>query len=121
VTDLNGDQRPDFVVSVNNGEVLAFENQTNAGNTLAVRLSDAPGNPTAIGARVTVEISNGARQTAEVTAGGGYLSQNGSELFFGLGESQVQQIIVRWPDGTSSVHTASDERRALIKKASDRE
>jgi hypothetical protein len=121
VTDLNGDQRPDFVVSVNNGEVLAFENQTNAGNTLAVRLSDAPGNPTAIGARVTVEISNGARQTAEVTAGGGYLSQNGSELFFGLGESQVQQIIVRWPDGTSSVHTASDERRTLIKKASDRE
>ena len=33
VTDLNGDQRPDFVVGINNGEVLAFENRSTGGNT----------------------------------------------------------------------------------------
>jgi hypothetical protein len=118
VTDLNGDQRPDFVVGVNNGETLAFENRSSAGNPLVVRLSGAPGNPTAIGARVTVELSNGVNQTAEVTAGGGYLSQNGGELFFGLGDSQVKQIVVRWPDGTSSEHAAPAAGRALIKKGS---
>jgi hypothetical protein len=117
VTDLNGDQRPDFVVGVNNGEVLAFENQSNAGNPLVVRLSDAPGNPTAVGARVTLEMSSGERQTAEVTAGGGYLSQSGGELFFGLGQSQVKQIVVRWPDGTSSVHAAPTHSHVKIKKA----
>jgi hypothetical protein len=118
VTDLNGDQWPDFVVGVNNGGVLVFENRTAMGNPFAVRLSDAPGNPTAVGARVTVELSNGDRQLAEVAAGGGYLSQNGGELFFGLGQSQVKQVVVRWPDGTSSVHPAPAGRRAVIMKPS---
>jgi hypothetical protein len=117
VADLNSDQRPDVVVGVNNGDVLAFENRSRDGRHLVVRLADAPGNPTAVGARVTVEMSNGTQQTAEVTAGGGYLSQNSGELFFGLGPLQAKQIIVRWPDGTSSVHPAPDDGRALIKKA----
>jgi enediyne biosynthesis protein E4 len=116
VTDLNGDQRPDFVVGVNSGDVLAFENRCSRGNPLVVRLSDEPGNPTAIGAQVTVLMSNGSNQAAEVTAGGGYLSQNGGALFFGLGESQVKQIDVRWPDGTTSVHEAPADNRVEIKK-----
>jgi hypothetical protein len=116
VTDLNGDQRVDFVVGVNNGEVLAFENQANSGNTLVVRLSDAPGNPTAIGARVTVHMSNGMKQMAEVTAGGGYLSQNGGELFFGLGQFQATQIEVRWADGSTSELEAPGTGRVEIKK-----
>jgi hypothetical protein len=116
VTDLNGDQRPDFVVGVNNAEVLAFENRTEHGNTLVVRLSDAPGNPTAVGARVTVHTADGTRHTAEVAAGGGYLSQNGGELFFGLGQSQTRQIEVRWPDGTTSVHDGPGTGRVDVKK-----
>jgi hypothetical protein len=116
VTDLNDDQRPDFVVGVNSGDVLAFENRSNAGKTLTVRLSDSPGNPTAVGARVVVQTSNSAKQMAEVTAGGGYLSQNGGELFFGLGQSHVRQIEVRWPDGTRTVHTAPISGRTEIKK-----
>jgi hypothetical protein len=120
VTDLNDDQRPDFVVGVNNGEVLAFENQCEGGNPLVVRLSGAPGNLTAVGARVTVTMANGTKQTAEVTAGGGYLSQNGGEMFFGLGQSQPTQIEVRWPDGTASVHEAPDGRRARIDRGTPR-
>jgi hypothetical protein len=116
VTDLNGDQRPDFVVGVNNGEVLAFENRSNSGNPLVIRLSAAPGNPTAVGARVTVHMSDGTKQTAEVTAGGGYLSQNCGELFFGLGQSQATQIEVRWPDGATSVHEVPNTGRVELKK-----
>jgi hypothetical protein len=116
VADLNDDHRPDFVVGVNNGEVLAFENQSNKGSALVLRLSGAPGNPTAIGARVTVHMSNGMKQTADVAAGGGYLSQNGRELFFGLGESQAKQIAVRWPDGTTTVGAAPGTSRVEIEK-----
>ena len=61
-------------------------------------------------------MSNGIKQTAEVTAGGGYLSQNGGELFFGLGQSRAKQIEVRWPDGMTSVHEAPAGRRVEIKK-----
>jgi hypothetical protein len=116
VTDLNADERPDFIVGLNNGEVLTFENRSDGGAPLIVRLSDAPGNPTAIGARVTIHMSNGDQQTAELAAGGGYLSQNGGELFFGLGQLQVERILVRWPDGTTSAHRAPDDGRALIQK-----
>jgi hypothetical protein len=116
VTDLNGDQRVDFVVGVNNSEVVAFENRSNDGHPLVVRLTDAPGNPTAVGARVTVLMSNGTKQTAEIVAGGGYLSQNSGELFFGLGESEIKQIEVRWPDGTTSVHEVAGTGRVEIKK-----
>jgi hypothetical protein len=120
VTDLNGDERPDFVVGVNNGEVLAFENRSTGGSPLMVRLSDAPGNPTAVGARVTVETTSSERHSAEVTAGGGYLSQNGGELYFGLGQSHAKQIEVRWPDGTTSVHAAPNDGRVVIDKTNSR-
>jgi hypothetical protein len=71
-----------------------------------VRLKGKPGNPTAVGARVTLVRSDGVRQTAEVSAGGGYLSQQSPTLGFGLGPAaRAESIEVRWPDGKSSRHT----------------
>lgn len=104
VTDLNGDHRPDVVVGVNNGQLMAFENRATGGRPLAVRLVGEPGNPTAVGARVTVYDTNHIVHSAEISAGGGYLSQSGGQLFFGLGDSQVDRIEIRWPDGTTSDH-----------------
>ena len=37
-----------------------------------------------IGARVVVELDNGLKQTAEIQAGGGYLTGNAPGLFFGV-------------------------------------
>jgi hypothetical protein len=70
----------------------------------AVRLRGGPGNPTAIGARVTVLGEDGRSQTAEVYAGGGYLSQSTSVLHFGLGDGKRATAKIRWPDGHTSTH-----------------
>jgi hypothetical protein len=38
-----------------------------------------------------------------VQAGGGFLSQGGSALFFGLGKNkEAASITVRWPDGKTT-------------------
>ncbi|MCH8043886.1 MAG: VCBS repeat-containing protein [Planctomycetes bacterium] len=106
VTDLNGDGRPDFVVGVNNDRLLAFENRSDPNKRiLAVRLAGKPGNPTAVGARVMLKLTDGTQQTTEVYSGGGYLSQSSRVLFFGLGETgQVDELVIRWPDGMQSTH-----------------
>jgi hypothetical protein len=107
INDLNGDDWPDVVVGVNDSEVLAFEHQRVEGRRLAqVRLVGRAGNPTAAGARVTVTRSDGRKQTAEVHAGSGYLSQQSPSLWFGLGSNaRIASIDVRWPDGQSTRHT----------------
>ncbi|MEO2045836.1 MAG: FG-GAP-like repeat-containing protein [Pirellulales bacterium] len=118
IADLNGDHWPDFVVGINDQPLQAFINQglavgqgTAGGRMLTVRLHGPTGNPTAIGARVTMTQAGDDSQTAEVSAGGGYLSQSSSTLSFGLPtDSQFQQIEVRWPDGSQSSHTTSDDR-----------
>jgi hypothetical protein len=112
VTDLDGDHWPDLLVGINDQPIEAFINQrTEDGRMLTVRLHGPSGNPTAIGARVTVAQNGDVSQTAEVSAGGGYLSQSSSTLSFGLPvDGQFQQIEVRWPDGTQSTHTTSNDR-----------
>ena len=66
-------------------------------------------NSAAIGARVQVETKDGRVQTAEVSAGCGYLSQSTARLFFGVGDSSVKTITVTWPDGSKSTSDAVPE------------
>jgi hypothetical protein len=115
VTDLNGDHWPDIVVGVNDSKVIAFEHQQVANARIAsVRLNGRPSNPTAIGARVTVERSDGIRQTAEVQAGSGYLSQQSQAHWFGLGPTaQIASVEVRWPDGESTRHPPRVDESAI--------
>ena len=115
-TDLNNDGWPDFVVSVNDGPLQSFENKPSESNrVLSVRLRGKPGNLTAIGARVAIQVSDGNTQTAEVHAGGGYLSQTTGTLTFGLGaQSQATQITILWPDGAVTTTEADNNQRVLV-------
>ncbi len=113
-TDFNRDGRIDFVVAVNDGPVRAFENSA-GGPTMTVALRGMPGNPTAVGSRVTVERESGPPQTDEVRAGGGYLSQSSALLAFGLGEDEnASRIKVRWPDGTETAHEPPPGKRIVV-------
>ena len=117
VTDLNRDGWPDFIVGTNNDRVLAFQHRGVAKrNVLTVRLAGPVGNPTAVGAKVTFRRSSGKWQTAEVTAGGGYLSQSTAELTFGWdGSQQDGGIEIRWPNGATSSHSVTaGQRKAVI-------
>jgi len=70
---------------------------------LNVHVQGPQGNPTAIGAYVTFTLWDGTRQSAEIYAGGGYLSQNTSTLTFGMGAIPAGgRIAVKWPDGRIS-------------------
>ena len=99
--DCNQDGWPDFVVSRNNSSNLLFRNRGVAGrHSFSVVLRGEPGNPRAIGARVSVELADGTRQAGEISAGGGYMSQSTPACFFGYAEGNPPlRITVGWPDG----------------------
>lgn len=105
--DVNGDGALDFVIGVNDGPVQVFEQRRSTSNRgVAVRLVGANGNPTAVGARVTAVLNDGSRQTAEVQAGSGYLSQSSPTIAFGLPEDKrLAKVDVVWPDGSRSSMT----------------
>ncbi len=100
--DLDGDGALDLVITVNDGPVVAFASRAGTGGSVTVDLQGAAGNLDAAGSRVTLRLADGRTQTAEVYAGGGYLSQSSSTLAFGTGGAAVEGIDVTWPDGSRS-------------------
>jgi hypothetical protein len=107
VLDLDQDGWPDFLVSRNNNTTLAFRNNGVAGrHSLRIVLRGPAGNPTAVGARITVELADGSTQTSEVYAGSGYYSQSTAACFFGYPDANPPKTIrVRWPSGVTTEHS----------------
>ncbi len=106
--DLDDDGWPDFLVSRNSRASLAFQHrgQTGSRSVQVMLESGAPGRPV-VGARVTLELANGARQVVEIQAGGGYYSQNAPTAFLAWPEDNPPaRLSVRWPDGAESVETS---------------
>ncbi|MGH3421321.1 MAG: CRTAC1 family protein, partial [Streptosporangiaceae bacterium] len=108
VLDLDHDGWPDFLVTRNNATTLAFRNQPSAGrHFLRVVLHGPAGNPTAVGAKISVELADGTTQTSEIFAGSGYYSQSTAAAFFGWPDGHPPKTIrVRWPDGSITAHQA---------------
>jgi hypothetical protein len=106
VLDFDHDGWPDFLVSRNNSTTLAFRNQPIAGrHSLRVELHGPAGNPTAIGARISMELADGSTQTSEVLAGSGYYSQSTAACFFGWPDNNPPKAVhVRWPSGQVTTH-----------------
>ncbi len=104
LADLDGSGLPGFVVSRNANTLQAFTTRGSAGHHyLRVGLQGRPGNPTAIGARITVQLADGSSETAEVCAGSGYYSQSTGACFFGYSDSAPAVLVrVRWPLGAES-------------------
>ena len=114
LADVDGDNWPDLLVASNDGPLRSFLNQSKLrypeNQMLRVTLRGNAGNRDAVGARVSLILSDKTRQIAEVQAGSGYLSQSTGSLFFGLGTKHPATIKVRWPDGTSTSHEVNTKQ-----------
>ncbi len=119
IADIGQDGWPGFVVTRNNDTTLVFRNRGAAGHSpLRVTLRGPKGNPTAVGARITVELADGSTESAEVYAGSGYYSQSTAACSFGYPESNpATKVSVRWPSGQVSEAAVPSRATALTLSA----
>jgi len=117
VADLNQDGWPDLFVTRNNDVALTFLNHgISSRHSFGVTLHDAPGNPTAVGARLTVQLTDGSTQTSEIAAGSGYFTQSSATVFFGYSDSAAPvRLKIRWPDGRETERAFSAPPPKLLK------
>ena len=107
LADWNNDNRPDIAVTRNSDTVAAYENK--AGNWLRVNLPAAK----APGARISLTRGT-ATQTTELAAGSGYLGQNISSAFFGIGTTATAgKVRVQYADGTAA-EAAFDGKAGVV-------
>ncbi|MEO6004980.1 MAG: FG-GAP-like repeat-containing protein [Opitutus sp.] len=116
MVDFDHDGWPDLMVSRNQATAVAFRNETvTERNTLCVRLAQPKGNPTAIGARITLEMADGRAQSAEIYAGSGYYSQSTAARFFGYETANPpKSCTVRWPNGVVSEHSIPAGAKTVV-------
>jgi enediyne biosynthesis protein E4 len=102
--DLNNDGNVDVVLLDMDGPPQLLLNvSANHNHRVLFKLVGAKNNKMAIGAKVTIT-SGKITQSAEVRAGGSYLSSNDPRLHFGLaGETRMSQLEVRWPMGGKEI------------------
>jgi len=101
VVDILNNGKPDLVISnIDGGQPQLLKNTTQNGNHwLKLALEGTHSNRDAIGARVTLERTDGHIITQEVKAGGSYQSTSTKSLFFGLARADVKKLAIRWPSG----------------------
>jgi enediyne biosynthesis protein E4 len=116
VADFDQDGWPDFLITRNGSTTLAYRNNGMAGrHSLCVKLHGSLGNPTAIGARVTLEFTDGSTQSSEVYAGSGHYSQSAVACFFGWSDgNSPRKVHVRWPSGTTTDHLVPPQSTNLV-------
>jgi hypothetical protein len=101
--DMDGDGDRD-VVQADVGQLRLFENRHVIDphrRFLIIRPRMSGGNPTAIGTKVTV-IDGPYRTARAILAGSSIMSQEPAQAHFGLGTSAEVDVLVEWPDGTST-------------------
>jgi enediyne biosynthesis protein E4 len=116
VFDANGDGWPDFLATRNRDHSMAWRSSAfPERRSLRVTLQGPTGNPTAIGARVTIELRDGRTQTSEVHAGQGCYTQSSPALFFGYAANNPPRAIhVRWPGGLTSTEELAQSSSHLM-------
>lgn len=105
--DWNHDGWPDAVFTQSNGPLTALQNAARkpGANSFTVVLQGPPGNPHCIGATITLSYADGSRLRSQIQAGGGFLSQDAPQAFFGWQDANPPTVIeLVWPDGQRETH-----------------
>jgi hypothetical protein len=116
--DYDSDGRVDaFLVNLGAQGELFHNISTGAGHWITIQLKGTKSNRDGIGARLELT-AGGKKQTAERSAGSGYLSQDDGRLHFGLGPTaKVEKLVVKWPSGREQVlDNLSADRVVLVEE-----
>lgn len=96
--DLDNDGKPDLIWINMNGPVRAFLNHSTHG---FFKVS-VPEQAKLLGTRIQIVTKSGESYTKEVLTSTGMLSDQTSDLVYGLGDSkEVEKVVIMRPDGTS--------------------
>ncbi len=95
--DIDRDGDLDLVATAYGRTPLLFENRL-GGASIIIEPVGMGGNLEAVGTVVTADV-NGRLLVRERALGQGFLSQEGPELHFGLGDAATANIEVHWPGG----------------------
>ena len=102
-----------FIVNLDQPSILLRNDGGNGNHWIMIRLEGTKSNRDGIGARVTVRAGD-LEQTEELKTGTSYLSQNDPRLHFGLGgRTRVDEIVIRWPGGTTQKLAGIDSDQIL--------
>lgn len=115
VGDLNNDGFLDIQSGTN-----VFMNDGNSNHWLKVNLLGLVSNRNGIGARIEIYGAWG-KQIRDVQSGSGFQNMNTINTHFGIGaETQIAQVIIRWPSGTVDVieNPSSDQSLLVVEGSS---
>jgi len=115
--DFDHDGDLDIIVNNLDGEPFFLENQSPIANWLQLAVQNENGMP-AYGARVILTTAE-RTQLQELYSSASFISQNSAALHFGLGKTTiVEQIEIRWPDGTKqTMNQVKGNQRIVVQKS----
>ncbi len=115
--DIDHDGRPDLLVTQNGSDTALLHNR--GGRTgVRVRLRGPTGNTAAIGASVRARFPGRQGPAREIRAGGGWWSQDSSEIILAMPEP-ARAIEVRWPGGKTTEHPLPPGAREMTLSQED--
>ena len=122
LADFDGDGRQEVLLKNRNGPQLRLLKNVRERllPSIAIRLRGTKSNRDAIGAVVTLETGS-LRQTRQLQAGSGFLSQHSKEMFFGLGDAvSPVKATLRWPSGlVQHVEGLAPDHRVWIEEGAE--
>jgi len=109
--DYDADGDADLLIIRHGGRARLLRNDSPGGHWVGFKVRAKSGHPSGIGARIVVRTDDRA-YLQEVGAGPSYLSQNYSDVLFGLGEAtRVERIEISWPGGRRELWSDLDVDR----------
>ncbi len=130
IFDYNNDGLMDLIISQSNirdtrikSKIRVFKNNLNAirpesekNNFLKIKLIGKKSNTNGVGAKVTITDSKGKRQTKWVqNTYGPFPSASTSILHFGLGASDIEEVVVSWPYRKNRKQKISTYKRPFVR------